>query len=170
MPGARTRSVAPLLILVLAAAASSSCAGLGRIFEKPKVHILSYDVTHVSLESADLVFAVSVENPNALSFVLDTVGYRLWVNGEQLLDGRSDLQAAIAARSASEVRFPVRLRFSDVLRVLRAVKEERHAGYELEADFRFDVPVVGHLQVPVRKQGDFSLGDVGAIGGIRLHV
>jgi hypothetical protein len=57
--------------------------------------------------------------------------------------------------------------------VLAAAALSSCAGYELEADFRFDVPVVGHLQVPVRKQGDFSLDDIGGIGGIggiRLHV
>ena len=157
MPCARIRSLA-LLTIVLPCLCS--CAGTGRIFARPRVHILGADVANVTLESTDVVFAVAVENPNAISFVLDTVGYHLRVNGERLLDGETDLRAEIAARTASEVRLPVRLRYSDVLRVLHAVKDGRHAGYDLAADFHFAVPVVGEFSVPVRKQGDFSLGDV----------
>jgi LEA14-like dessication related protein len=138
----------------------SSCAGFGRVYEKPRVRVLGADVAGVSLTSADLVFDVAVENPNRFSFVLDTVGYRLRVNGEPLLDAQSDLRAEIAARGVSEVRLPVTLRFADVLRVLQTLKDEQRAGYDLTADFRFEVPVVGRISVPVRKQGDFSLADL----------
>lgn len=161
---ARSRSVSSLpppwpTVLALCLALSS-CAGLGRVYEKPRVHVLGANVDHVSLESADLVFDVSVENPNAFSFVLETVGYRLRVNGETFLDGQRDLGAQIAARGASAVQLPVTLRFADVLRVLRSLKGERHAGYDLDAEFRFFVPVVGRRSVPVHKQGDFSLDDL----------
>jgi len=157
MPCARIRSLAVMTIVL---PCLCSCAGPGRVFAKPRVHVLGADVANVTLASTDVVFAVAVENPNAISFVLDTVGYHLRVNGERLLDGETPLRAEIAARSASEVRLPVRLRYSDVLRVFQAVKGERHAGYDLEADFHFAVPVVGKFSVPVRKQGDFSLDDV----------
>jgi LEA14-like dessication related protein len=160
----RSRSVSSLLPLgsaVLALClALSSCAGLGHVYEKPRVHVLGTNVDHVSLESADLVFEVSVENPNAFSFVLESVVYRLRVNGETFLDGQRDLGAQIAARGASEVQLPVTLRFADVLRVLRSLKGERHAGYDLDAEFRFSVPVVGRRSVPVHKRGDFSLDDI----------
>jgi LEA14-like dessication related protein len=164
MPLAPTRSPAFRLTLALAAAALclslSSCAGWGHVYEQPRVRILGTDITNVSLQSADLVFDVAVENPNAFSFVLQTVSYRLRVNGEPFLDGHNDLRAQIAARGTSPVRLPVTLRLADVLRVLQALKGERHAGYDLDAEFRFDVPVVGERRVPVRRQGDFSLADI----------
>jgi LEA14-like dessication related protein len=148
------------LAVVALCLALSSCAGLGHVFEKPRVRVLGANVTNVSLESADLVFDLAVENPNALSFVLETVGYRLRVNGEELADAEKDLRAQIAARGTTEVQLPVTLRFADVLRVLRSLKEERHAGYDLDAELRFSVPVVGRRDVPVHKKGDFSLDDL----------
>jgi len=140
--------------------ALSSCAGLGHVYEKPRVYVVGTKVDNVSLESADLVFDVSVENPNAFSFLLEGVGYHLRVNGETFLDGQRDVGAQIAARGASEVQLPVTLRFADVLRVLRSLKGERHAAYDLDAEFRFSVPVVGRRTVPVHKKGDFSLDDI----------
>ena len=157
MPVVRMRSVALLLPFLLVLAASSSCAGLGQVFEKPRVRVLGADVTNVSLTSADLIFDFSVENPNGLSLVLDAVGYRLRVNGEPFLDGSSDRRTEIAARGASRVQLPVTLRYADILRVVRLLEGERSAGYELDADFRFDVPVIGGLTVPVRKRGDIPL-------------
>jgi LEA14-like dessication related protein len=161
---ARTRSIALRLPLWIALAALClsfpACVGLGRVFERPQVRVLGVDVAKISLESADLVFDVSVENPNALSFILDTVDYRLRINGEQLLDGQSALRAEIAARGATEVQLPITLRFTDILRILGSLKGERHAGYDLQADVWFSVPVAGRLSVPVRKKGDFSLDDI----------
>jgi LEA14-like dessication related protein len=158
MPVTRFRSASLLLPYVLAVAvfSLSACA----VYEKPRVRVLGADVTDVSLTSADLVFDVAVENPNRFAFVLDTVDYRLQVNGEPFLDGQSDLHAEVAARGTTEVRLPVKLRFTDVLRVLHAVEGEKRAGYDLEAKLWFQAPLVGRRSVPVRKRGDFSLADI----------
>jgi len=135
----------------------SSCAGFGRAVEKPRVRVLGVEVTHVSLESADLVFDLEVENHNRFSFVLETVEYRVRINDEPLLDGRQDLRAEIAAHGASAVELPVTLRFTDIVRVLRTLKGERQAGYDLDAVLGFSIPIVGRLSIPVRQKGDVSL-------------
>jgi len=162
MPVTRFRSIPFLLSYVAIAAvfSLSACAGFGHLYEKPSVRVLGAEVTNVSLVSADLVFDVAVENPNRFAFVLDTVDYRLRVNGEPLLDGRGDLRAEIAARGTTEVRLPLTLRFTDVLRALHALEGEKRAGYDLEAELWFDAPVVGRRSVPVRRRGDFSLSDI----------
>jgi LEA14-like dessication related protein len=154
------RSFARLLASGLAAVlclSFSSCAGLGKAVERPRVRVLGVEVSHVSLESADLVFDLEVENHNRFSFVLETVDYRVRINEEPLLDGRQDLRAEIAAHGASEVELPVTLRFTDIVRVLRSLKGERHAGYDLDAVLGFSIPIVGRLSIPVRQKGDVSL-------------
>jgi LEA14-like dessication related protein len=156
MPVTRFRSAA-LLLLSLAACA---CASFGHLYKEPRVRVLGAEVTDLSLTSADLVFDIAVENPNRFAFVLDTVDYRLRVNGEPFLDGQNDLHAEIAARGTGEVRLPVKLRFADVLRVLHALEGEKRAGYELEARLWLQAPLVGRRNVPVRKRGDFSLADL----------
>ena len=158
MPVTRFRSASLLLPYVLAAAvfSLSSCA----VYKQPRVRVLGTDVSGLSLTSADLVFDVAVENPNRFAFVLDTVDYRLQVNGEPFLDGHGDLHAEVAARGTTEVRLPVKLRFAEVLRALHALEGEKRAGYDLEAKLWFQAPLVGRRSVPVRKRGDFSLADL----------
>jgi LEA14-like dessication related protein len=135
----------------------SACAGLGRALERPHVQVLGADVQSVSLDQAELTVDFSVENPNSLAVVLRAVGYRLRINGEPFLDGRDDRRTEIAARGESRVRLPVTFRYADVLRVLRGLRDHRSAGYELEADFRFSVPVGGDITVPVSKRGEVPL-------------
>lgn len=148
----------PILpVALVAAALCLSCAGFGRMFERPRVRVLGADVTSVSLESVQLVFDCAVVNPNRVTLHLHAVGYHLHVNGEPLLDGRSDQNAEIAARGESRVQLPVTLRYTDVLRVLHSLAGEKHAAYDLDADFRFSVPVLGEMQIPVRQRGDFPL-------------
>jgi LEA14-like dessication related protein len=150
------RTLACLLTAVLCLTLSS-CSGFSHLVEKPRVRVLGVEVSRVSLESADLVFDLEVENRNRFSFVLETVDYRVRINGEPLLDGRQDLRAPIAGHGASEVELPVTLRFTDIVRVLRSLKGERHAGYDLDAVLGFSVPVAGRLRIPVRQRGDVSL-------------
>jgi len=135
----------------------SSCAGLGKAVAKPRVRVLGVEVSHVSLESADLVFDLAVENDNRFSFILETVEYRVRINNESLLDGRQDLRAEIAAHGTGEVELPVTLHFADIVRVLRSLKGERHAGYDLDAELWFSIPILGRLSIPVRQRGDVSL-------------
>lgn len=142
----------------------SSCATFGRAVEKPRVHVLGVEISHVSLKSADLIFDLEVENRNRFSFILETVEYRVRINEEPLLDGRQDLRAEIAAHGASKVELPVTLRFADIVRVLRSLKEDRHAGYDLDAVLGFSIPIVGRLSIPVRQKGDVSLD------ALRIHL
>jgi LEA14-like dessication related protein len=141
----------------LALLSLSACAGLGRAFEKPRVEVVGADVQSVSLEKAELILDVAVANPNALSLVLSGVDYHLRINGEPFLNGREDQRTEIAARGESRVQVPVTLNYADVLRVLRELRSHRIAGYELDADFRFSVPVVGDVIVPVNKRGEVPL-------------
>jgi len=63
----------------------------------------------------------------------------------------------LAAHGSSEVELPVTLHFTDIVRVLRSLKGERHAGYDLDAELWFSIPVLGRLSIPVRQKGDVSL-------------
>jgi LEA14-like dessication related protein len=145
---------AALLSLCLLVSACTG-AGLGRALRDPDVNIVGVRVEEVDLAGADLLFEVEVDNPNALALVLDQVGYRLKINGRHLLDGRQDERTEIAARTESRLELPVTIRLDDAYRVLRSFEGSRRdrPDYELEADFRFDAPIIGGITVPVRKTG-----------------
>lgn len=145
-------------VALLALIALSACAGFDRVVQRPDVHIASVRVGEAHLTAAELIFEFEVDNPNAAALVLDEVGYRLRLNGEPLLDGRRAERTRIEASSESRVELPVTIRYQDLYRVIRSFEGRRgRPDYALDADFRFDVPFLGGVTVPVRETGTIPL-------------
>jgi LEA14-like dessication related protein len=154
--GGRTlRPLGFLSLIVLIALAG--CAGLGGVVQQPRVEVVGAEVTRADLDAADVLFRFDVDNPNALGLLLSGVGYRLSLNGQPLLDGRQDQRTQIAARGQSRVELPVTLRYEDVIRAVRSLRDVSRPTYEIQADFQFAVPVLGVVTVPVTHRGELSL-------------
>ena len=147
-------AVALSAVLVLAA-----CSGLGGLAHivQPNVDVTDVKVLGTTLTGADLLFQFRVDNPNAVSLVLDEIGYRLRLNGEPLLNGRSAQQTRIAASGRSVVELPMTIKYEDVYRVIRSLSGRQRPDYNLDADFQFNVPVLGAVTVPVSKRGEIPL-------------
>lgn len=152
------------IALLLAAALSlamglSACASLGGLADmvQPEVDVTDVKLLGTTLTGADLLFQFRVDNPNAVALVLDDIGYRLRLNGEPLLDGRRNQQTRIEASGRSIVELPVTIKFADVYRVIQSFQGRGKPDYALDADFRFDVPVLGAVTVPVTKRGEIPL-------------
>lgn len=151
---------AALAAVLAAALAFTSCAGLGGFADvvQPAVDVTDVKLLGTTLTGADLLFEFRVDNPNAVALVLDAIGYKLRLNGQPLLDGRRDQRTRIAANGRSTVELPVTLRYEDVYRVIRSFEGRQRPDYALDADFRFDVPILGAVTVPVTKRGEIPLG------------
>jgi LEA14-like dessication related protein len=139
-----------------AALAFAGCSGLGleQVFEQPTVRLTDLEVERVSLDGADLRFDFAVENPNPIGLPLGGIDYELRIDGERLLDGLDRRGLEIAARGETPVDLPLTLRFADLRRVWQSVRQPGRSRYELDADFLFDVPVLGEVRVPLRRSGD----------------
>lgn len=157
----RSFRAAGLLAIALASALTfSACATLGGLANvvEPEVDITDVKLLGTTLTGADLLFEFRVDNPNAVELVLDGIGYRLSLNDEHLLDGIRDQQTRIAANGRSTVELPVSLKFQDIYRVIRSFEGRRGSpDYALDADFRFDVPVLGSVTVPVTQRGEIPV-------------
>ncbi|HEX5760685.1 MAG TPA: LEA type 2 family protein [Thermoanaerobaculia bacterium] len=153
MSGRRARLGPALAVSALALA---GCAGLGleSVFEQPDVRLTDLAVERVTFDGADLRFEFEVANPNPVRLPLGGIDYELRIDGERLLDGLDEQGMEIAASGETPVALPLTLRFSDLRRVWRSVRQPGSSRYELVADFLFDVPVLGEVRVPLRRSGD----------------
>jgi LEA14-like dessication related protein len=145
--------------VLVAALSLTGCAGLAdyaRLAE-PEVDVTDVKILGTTLTGADLLFQFEVDNPNAVALVLQGIGYRVRLNDEPLLDGRRDEEMTIAANGRSVIELPVTLRFEDVYRIIRSFEGREKPDYALDADFRFDVPILGTVTVPVTKRGEIPL-------------
>lgn len=149
----------PPLLMAAALLVVTACAGLGlgSAVREPDVDVVGAELTRANLDGADLLFEFEVDNPNAIALVLDGLVYRLRLNDKPFLNGSQDRRTEIAARTESRVNLPVTLRYSEVVRALETLNDRDDPTYELQADFRFAVPVIGTMTVPVTKRGQLSL-------------
>ena len=147
-----------LFLWALAALALAGCSGLGlgHVFEQPRVALQDAQVVALDLERADLRFGFQVENPNGVALPLSGIRYELLVNGGRLLEGTEDRRVDIAARGASRVELPVSVRYADLADAWRSLRGSDRSGYEIRADFLFDVPFLGEVRVPVKEQGNLA--------------
>jgi LEA14-like dessication related protein len=146
-----------LILVALLALAGCAGLGLGDVFREPDVDVVGAELTRTGLSGADVLFEFEVENRNGIALMLDGFDYRIRLNEKPLLNGRQDRRTEIAANAQSRFNLPVTFQYDDVLRVLETLDDNERPSYELQADFQFDVPVLGTVTVPVTKRGQLSL-------------
>lgn len=142
----------PLLALVLLTLAGCALNTLAHM-ESPKVDVTGVKLKGTTLAGADVLVQFRVDNPNDVNLVLDGVVYHLRLNGQPLLNGHYDQQVQIAASGPTTVELPVTIRFDDLYRVIGTLQNRKNPEYALDADLRFDVPVLGEVTVPVTQTG-----------------
>ena len=140
--------------------ALTGCSSLVQeVMERSDVRVVNAELVNADLTGANLLVQFKVDNPNGVALVLDQVGYRLRVNDLPFLDGRRTERTQIAARGESFFELPMTIRYTDLLRVVNSFEGSRRdrPSYDLQADFDFNVPVLGTVTVPVRERGDIPL-------------
>ncbi|HYX26341.1 MAG TPA: LEA type 2 family protein [Thermoanaerobaculia bacterium] len=140
----------------------TACAAYQNLVHPPRVTLTDVQLTGASLAGADLVFRFQVDNPNRRGMVLDGIGYKLRLNGQPMLEGRHDQPIDIAA-GLSTVELPMTVGYADLLRILRTIRglaASSKPTYDLDADFRFAVPVLGSVSVPLSRRGVIPLDKV----------
>jgi LEA14-like dessication related protein len=141
----------------------AGCTSFGHLFKDPKVQLHEAAIAGLSSTGADLILDFDVTNPNRVKLPLSGVDYQVWVNGERFLAGTESNRVDVPGHGAARVTLPVTIRYDDFLRVVKSLKDHPRPEYDIQAVFRFDVPVVGTVRVPVREHRVIPLPE------LRLH-
>jgi LEA14-like dessication related protein len=172
---AAVRAVPSSTVILLAALmAVTSCAAFRKAAEKPieepRVSLESSALDNLSFKQADLLFAISIENPNVVVLKLSELSYSLFVGGERFLEGVQAGEVTVDPRRATTVRLPLAIRYEDLFKTAGDLENEESSQYRLEAVLRFDVPTLGEVRVPLRAEGDLPLLRVPSIGLVAIEV
>lgn len=149
-----------LPVLVVGFVLLSGCEtlrGLLLSIERPTARVESASVTRLTFADAEITTRIVVENPNAVSVTLTGFSYALDVEGVEFLSGDQREGLQIEAFGESEIDLPLRIGFRDLRDTLDAVRGEDDAAYAVEVDVRFDLPALGAVTIPVRREGTFPI-------------
>jgi LEA14-like dessication related protein len=149
-------------------AALSACSSLGSLagqagVERPQVAFTAARLTGLSFDRVDLQFDVTITNPNPLGVKLAGFRYDLSVNENTFLQGTEEQEVVIAARGESTVPIPLTLSFDHLYKTFQSLRQEDATTYLLQCAFLFDLPVIGTVELPASKGGDFPLPKIPAI-------
>ena len=157
-----SRSVPAVLFVLLAL---TGCSAIENLVRQPDVSLTDVRLVSASLSGADLLFKFRVDNPNSRGMVLDGIGYKLRLNDEPMLEGRRDERIEIAA-GQSTVELPMSVGYADLYKVIRSLTSRDKPTYALDAEFRFTVPILGVITVPVSRRGEVPIDKVSlGLGG-----
>jgi LEA14-like dessication related protein len=172
-PRAAFRAVSALLVLALGALCA--CATLGSLagqagVQRPDARFVGARLAGLSFDKVDLLFDLEIQNPNSMGITMAGFRYDLTVNENQFLEGREDKEVAIAARGTSTIQIPLTLSFNHLYQVFESLRQNDSATYSLKCGFLFDLPVLGAVEIPASKSGDFPLPKIPAVQVEGLHI
>lgn len=124
---------------------------------EPDVQITKMELKEVMLDRVTMLFHTAITNPNPIGLQLAGLGYALRVEGDQLARGNVDEDMKLKAKAKSSLRFPVEFALGETSRAILKLLELDEAAYGIDTAFRFRVPELGKVEVPVSFDGKFPV-------------
>jgi LEA14-like dessication related protein len=126
-----------------------ACAsGIPGVIEQPKISIQNISLQDISLTQGTAIVTLNVANPNAFPIPLQGIQYGLSLNGRQVASGDQVQNMNIGARQEVPINIPVKLNFSELMRLAPEALRSRSVQYDLSGAVRLPF-----INVPFQRQG-----------------
>ncbi|SMO68314.1 LEA type 2 family protein [Fodinibius sediminis] len=142
----------PLLIM-----SCKTIKDLASSIDKPRLSVDDVRVTGFNFHQMQLIYDIKIENPNAVALQMLGYDYNLDLNGSSFIKGDQTEQVDIDAGGESIIQVPMTLDFSDVYQAISGLSDQDETTYNFLSHLRFDLPVLGATEIPVRKEGSLPL-------------
>lgn len=130
------------------------------LLKLPRLSIESLKLNNLSLTSADLQLNLNLSNPNAISFVLENIDYRLDINNQNWLNGKSEKMLEIPKNDQSRLSIPVSLNFLQIGQsAYQILKNDQPLDYHFKGTFDLEssLPLLGKVTLPFDRSGQINI-------------
>ncbi len=135
-------------------AGTMGCATGFKDLKEPKVKIQRVKVAEASLQGANLIFNLKVDNPNSRELAVNGVRYKIKVNGRDFADEFVDQKMEVAAHNNTIISLPLRLKYSEVFDSVSDLFRHRFLDYQVSGSV-----IVGLLPIPFESSGKIELDE-----------
>jgi LEA14-like dessication related protein len=142
-----------LLFLFIPTLFLVSC--LGWILEKPSFVLREITLSPRSLIEMNLLLGLDVQNPNRLDLTLKSFEYTLYLNNEEIGNGRLEKEILIPSASVTQVQAPVAASFKNLggsLKAIMAGMTGKDISYKIEGKANVKT-ILGSFNFPFSKEG-----------------
>lgn len=145
------------LALVFSSTGCSQLKSYLKDVDKPSARITNVKLNNLSLDGVGILVDVKITNPYAVALPLVNLDYKLATNGTPFLNGAADVQGSIPAKDSKTIQVPATISFSGLLENVKTVRPGSVVPYKLDVGLGVDAPVVGRLNLPISKTGEFPV-------------
>ena len=149
----KTRAIRFMVMLLWVGLGATGCTylqdlvGLG--VQQPKVHLVEFNVTKVSLTALELIVSLRVDNPNNFDINFDKLRYKLSASGAQIASGTLQQHITVPGGGQAVVHLPLTVNGTNVLSLLHELLTKSSETYALlAAAADFDTPF-GAMEVRI---------------------
>ncbi len=134
-------------------------AGCATIVREPSVTIQKTSITGVDSSGVEVEFLVGVNNPNSFDLSLLGYNYDLQLMAIPFSSGGNLEEVNFPSGSHTTLRLPLRIRFADVIELLKSRPEIDRIPYRMSARLNLRTPL-GEVAVPVERNDVFQLPEM----------
>lgn len=145
----RYRLVAAFLLI-------SILSGCTSLVQAPRVILKETSMVGLDTSGIDVEFYLGVTNPNPFDISLLGYTFDLRVLALPLSTGGRQETINFPAGNETGVRLPVRLKFADLLEIIKRSPDPDKIPYQLNSIFHLDTPL-GEMTVPVERNSVLSI-------------
>lgn len=138
----------------------AGCESLQSVIQsapRPTARVAAVSLQNVTMDKINLVFTVEVSNPYSVSLPLLDLGYTIGSGGHQILSGAVKPDGIIPAHATQTIQLPTVVKFAPLMKTLKDVRPGSTVPYQADLTLGIDTPVVGRVELPFSKAGEFPV-------------
>lgn len=137
-----------------------SAQGTLPMLKLPGISLASLKIIKLGITGADLSANLRFNNPNAVSFTVSALDYKLDINQQPWVDGSLVENLDIAAKEETEIAIPVSLNFLQIGQsAYQLLSGDEALSYHItgSAALRSSLPSLGEVSLPFEHRGKVSI-------------
>jgi LEA14-like dessication related protein len=130
--------------------------GCATFVQEPRVTLVQTSLVGVDTSGVELEFYLDIANPNAFDLSLLSYTYNLKIMTLPLSSGGKQDTVLFSAGKNTGIRLPVRLKYNDLLEIIKRQPDPDKIPYRMDARLFVDTPL-GEMVIPVEKDATLSI-------------
>jgi len=135
----------------------TTCETLMAAFQEPSVTLQSVDLAGITVNGANLLCKVAVQNTNPFEIPFPKTDWQVFINSNSFVNGSLSTGSRLKARNTSIIEVPVSLNYLDVIKTFQSLKGSKSAGYKIALAVGFVFPVLGEKVFNFNFEGELPL-------------
>lgn len=128
--------------------------------KSPSISLKKLQMEKIKLTGADLTLKIKLDNPNAITFLLNSMDYQLNVAGAEWIKGTSKKVISVNAKDESIIDVPISLNFINMGQsVYQLLKGDQTLNYNLSgnANLGSNLSIFNDFNLPFNQTGETKI-------------